>query len=368
MPRLFPALSSLPPRRLFPALPLVALIGALSSPAPAETVPDDQPDTLLAGGAAAAAPATTAAPPSAPSPTPPAAKPAADKSEDHDAESLRDPDIPEPVRAMLAEAMANGDTAELATIVKYAVKTNPRAATAIQGIVDAYSNQKEAMRRQTIQQAGAFSLWDGKVELGGYSSSGTSSTSGISSSLAVTRKGLRWTHAVNASVDYRRANGSTSTEHLLASYAPRYTLNGNNFVYGLLQYERDPVVGFDNRFAGSFGIGYALIDNPNLSLQASLGPSLRHTDYTEDGQETKLGARSSLDVKWRLNPALSIKQTTSAYGESRIASITSLTALDARVITKLTARLSYNLQYETDTRLSDRVFNTTSKVTFIYDF
>lgn len=362
MPRSLPVLPLPPARRLIPALPLVALLGTLPSAALAETVPDDRPDIPFAS-------APAPAPAAAPAPEASSAKSASDKPDgDHGSESLRDPDIPEPVRAMLAEAMANGDTAELATIVKYAVKTNPRAATAIQGIVDAYSSQKEAMRRQTIQQAGAFSLWDGKVELGGYSSSGTSSTSGISSSLAITRKGLRWTHAVNASVDYRRANGSTSTEHLLASYAPRYALSGNNFVYGLLQYERDPVVGFDNRYAGSFGIGYMLVDARNLSLQASLGPSLRHTDYTTDGQETKLGARSSLDVKWRLNPALSIKQTTSAYGESRIASITSLTALDARVITKLTARLSYNLQYETDTRLSDRVFNTTSKVTFIYDF
>lgn len=285
-----------------------------------------------------------------------------------DTGGLRDPDIPEAVRSMLAEAMANGDSAELATIVKYAVKTNPRAATAIQGLVDAYMSQKEVTRRQTIREAGAFSLWDGKVELGGYSSSGTSSTSGISSNLAITRKGLRWTHALTANVDYRRANGETSTDHLLASYAPRYELKAGNFVYGLVQYERDPVVGFDNRFAGSFGIGYTMLDSQKMSLSATLGPSLRHTDYSDDGRETKLGARSSLDFKWQLNPAFSFKQTASAYGESDIASITSLTALDARVITKLTARLSYNIQYETDTRLSDRVFNSTSKITFIYDF
>lgn len=289
-----------------------------------------------------------------------------DGSKDNQADSP----IPPEIRSMLNEAMAGGDTAEIATIVKYAVKTNPHAAQAIQTLVETYKAQKEEARRETIQDATIFALWDGKLELGGYSNTGASSATGISSSLAITRKGLRWTHVLTGAVDYKRANGATSTEHMLASYAPRYTLDSHNFVYGLVQYERDPVVGFDDRYSGSVGIGYSFIESGGLHLAATLGPSLRHTIYTANayGSETKLGARSSLDLKWKLNPAFSVAQTTSAYGERDIASITSLTALDARVISKLTARLSYNLQYETDTKLSDRVFNTTSKITFIYDF
>ncbi|MGD9811333.1 MAG: DUF481 domain-containing protein [Sphingobium sp.] len=45
-----------------------------------------------------------------------------------------------------------------------------------------------------------------------------------------------------------------------------------------------------------------------------------------------------------------------------------MSAFDAKLISVLTARLSYNVQYETDSRLTSRRLDTLSKVTLIYDF
>jgi len=276
--------------------------------------------------------------------------------------------LPAPVRQMLEEALAGGKDDEINTIVKYAIHATPGAETEIRAMVAQHEALAAGERETAIRQANAFALWDGKIELGGFRSTGSSSEFGVSSTLSAARKGLRWTHVLMGSIDYRRANGETSVERILASYGPRYEFDARNFAYGLMQFERDPIVGYDGRYTGSFGIGYTFIASEKVALSATLGPSLRRTAYTDDGTETKFGGRSSLDFKWSLNPALSLQQTASSYIESDTASVTSRTALDARIIAKLSARFSYNMQYESGSKLTDKAFDTTSKVTLIYDF
>ncbi len=278
------------------------------------------------------------------------------------------PPLAPPVRQMLEAALAKGSSDEVAAIAKYAIQANPGAETEIEAMIAQHEAMTEAVRHTEIRQANAFALWDGKIELGGFRSTGSSSEFGVSSTLSASRKGLRWSHDLAASVDYRRANGETSVERILASYGPRYSFDRSNFAYGLLQFERDPIVGYDGRYTGSFGIGYTFIANDKIVLSATLGPSLRRTAYTDDGTETKFGGRSSLDFKLRFNPALSLQQTASSYVEQDTASIISRTALDARIISKLSARFSYNMQYESGSKLTDKAFDTTSKVTLIYDF
>ena len=283
-------------------------------------------------------------------------------------EEKPEPALPEAVRRMLAEALESGNSVEIATVAKYAISANPQAASEIQAMVNQYHAHAEEMRREEIETAGAFDLWDGKIELGGFRSTGSTSEFGISSSMAATRKGLRWTHALIANADYREANGRKSVERILASYSPTYNFDARNFLYGLAQYERDPIVGYTHRYTGSVGIGYTILSSDRVKLSTTLGPSLREVAYVDDGAETKFGARSSLNFRWALTPTLSLQQIASAYAESDTQSVTARTALDARIVSKLSARLSYNMQYESGSKLVDRAFDTTSKVTLIYDF
>ena len=278
------------------------------------------------------------------------------------------PPLPEAARQMLQKALDGGNDAEIATIAKYAIAANPDAKAEVDAIVNRYRTQKDKARTARLSNARFWALWDGKIELGGFRSTGSTSEVGISAALGLKRTGLKWTHALSASVDYRRANGRTSTERVVAAYQPRYAFDPRGFAYGLVQYEHDPFLGYDARYTGSAGIGYKLVDGKKVQLSVDAGPSVRHAQYTDDGTETHMGARTSLDLSWKLNPALTFRQTASGYAEKDVQSLTALTALDARLIAKLTARFSYNVQYETDTKLTDEKLDTLSKVTLIYDF
>ena len=276
--------------------------------------------------------------------------------------------LPPTVREMLEAAIANGNETDIATVAKIARQTNPGSADEIQQLVNSWKERTKATHDTVIREASFAELWTGRVEAGGFRSTGSTSEIGISASATATRNGLQWSHKLSASADYRRANGVTSRERYFASYEPKYQFDPRGFAYGLAQFERDTSIGYDERYTASAGVGYKLIVSKPVDLLVDIGPSVRHAKYLIGVRETKLGARGSMALAWRASPTLTFKQTAAGYAERDVYSLNALTSMETKVTTRWSAALSYNVQYESETLLSSRNFNTLSRVTLSYDF
>lgn len=278
------------------------------------------------------------------------------------------PLLPPAVREMLEAAIANGSEAEIATVAKIAKQTNPGSADEIQKMVGSWKDRTKATHEAVIREASFAELWTGRIEAGGFRSTGSTSEIGLTANASVKRTGLQWSHKLSAIADYRRANGVTSRERYLATYEPRYEFSPRGFAYGIAQFERDTSIGYAERYTGSAGIGYKLIVSTPLDLAADVGPSVRHVRYLSGEQETKVGVRGSMDLAWRLSPNLTFKQIGSAYAESHVYSLNSLTSLVTRVGSRVSAAFSYNVLYESETLLDGQEFDTLTRVTLTYDF
>lgn len=276
--------------------------------------------------------------------------------------------LPPAVRQMLDAAIANGNEAEIAAVAKIAKQTNPGSADEIQTIVNQWKEQAKERHDAAIREASFAELWSGRVEAGGFHSTGSTSEIGISASANLKRTGLQWSHKISANVDYRRANGIVSRERYFASYEPRYQFDPRGFLYGLAQFERDTSIGYDQRYTASAGIGYKLITSTPLDLTVDVGPSVRHANYAVGPRETRVGGRASLDLLWRMSRTLSLHQTASSYAESGNYTFNSLTSLETKVGTRWSAAISYNVQYESETLLRARDLDTLSRLTLSYDF
>jgi putative salt-induced outer membrane protein len=284
------------------------------------------------------------------------------------AKSPAPPPLPEAVRKMLETAIASGNEGDISAVSKIAQQTNPEASAEIAAMVNAHRATVATARQEKLSDPNMLALWDGRGELGGFLSTGSAEEVGISAGISIQRQGLKWLHKIQGSADYRRANGATSRERFVGSYETRYQFDPKGYTYGLGQFERDPFLGYESRYTASFGVGYRLVQNKSLDLSMNLGPSVRFVDYTLDETESKVGARSSYDLAWKLTPAVTFRQNGSAYLEDELKSATLLTSLDARLISRVTARLSYNVQREAETLLTDGRTDTLSKVTLVYDF
>lgn len=254
--------------------------------------------------------------------------------------------IPPQIRAMLDAAMASGNEAEVATIVKYASNADKDNAEAIAKVAADWKKARDDARKERLQQAAFLQLWSGKAELGGYISTGNSETEGISGSLDLQREGLNWRNKLKLQADYQRSLGVTTREHYLAAFEPNYKVSDRGYVYGSAQYESDRFLGYTERYSASVGAGYSVLKGKRTKLDLELGPAYRSTSFIDNGVESSIAARGSVDFAVQLTHGLSLTQNGSAYLERYNSTVTGTTALSAKLLGPLAAQFSYNFQYE----------------------
>lgn len=283
--------------------------------------------------------------------------------------------LPEAVRAMITAAIATGDAVKVDTVVEIARQTNPGSLDAIDALADDFHTERlylaaqtAASKEQELRKAGLFQNWGGRGELGATHSTGNTNETGVTARLSLKREGIDWTHKLLASIGYQRTAGRTSKEQFLFSYEPNFNVSDRLFTFGLSQYERDRFQGFTNRISVSGGMGYNVIDKDRMNLAIKGGPAWRHIVFTGPGSDGGISALAALDFNWQFNKGMKLTQDASAYMEAANSTLQSATGLEAKLNSRLAARLSYTAERNTDPPLGAVKTDTRTHFTVIYDF
>ena len=276
--------------------------------------------------------------------------------------------IPETIRAMLDAALASGNDGDVATVVRYARQVDPLSGDAVLAITDRWRADRAAAREQVIRQASFLTLWTGRAEVGGFITTGNSRVTGLSGIVDATREGLQWRHKFRAQGDYQESNGVTSRERLLVSYEPNYKIDARAYVYGAAQYESDRFLGYDDRVSLSGGAGYSVLKRRGLQLDVELGPAYRHTGFTDGTTQSSAAGRGSLDFRLRVLPGLGLTQTASAYVQRYNSTVSSKSAVEAKLLGPLSAQFSYSVQYESMPPSNRESTDTISRASLVYSF
>ncbi len=276
--------------------------------------------------------------------------------------------IPPTIRSMLDAAMASGDENAVNTIVKYARLADPASGDASLKLASEWRDARARERDERLRDASALELWTGRIEAGGFASTGNTQVTGITGTANLQRESLNWRHKLRLQADFQRNAGVTSREHYLAAYEPNWKIDDRLYLYGSAQFEADRFFGYFQRYSASTGAGYNALRSPTLTLDVEVGPAFRYTSFTDGRLQSSPAARGSLDLNWKLSPGVTVKQNASAYGERFNSTISSNTALAAKLIGPLSAQISYMVQYESappDGRVST---DTTSRASIVYSF
>jgi putative salt-induced outer membrane protein len=294
-------------------------------------------------------------------------------------------ELPEPVRAMLDAAIATGDEGKVRTVVEIARATNPADGQEIDAILALFEaeitarRQAEAAEKEAkIRSASMFENWSGKGEFGAFRATGNSSNTGITAGLTVNRQGVDWRHNLTGRVDYQRANGVTTREQFLGRYEPNVKISDRFYAYALAQYERDRFQGFLGRYAVSGGIGFEALKKDDIQLSLKAGPAYRVTEFVDGRSESRIAGLIGVDFDWSITDRLKLTQDTNAVAEtggsavaiidSRNTTLDLITGLNATISSKLSARFSYAIEYDSNPPPGAVQTDTLSRVTLIYDF
>src|SRR5215469_16333416 len=256
--------------------------------------------------------------------------------------------VPEKVADMIKAAVDDSDAAELAATVKLAKKTNPRSTQEIDALVARLQAEAAARHRAELEQKGFFEGWKGDGQLGFSNSMGNTHSTNVALGLDFSRIGLKWDHILNATADYQRQNGVENQSRYFAGYSSHYKFNDRFYSFGLLSWEDARFSGFDSRFTESLGLGYVILQQPDMTLSVEAGPALRQTHYIVGPSKNGFAGRASANYLWKILPDLTFTEVLSFYGESGDNTVTSDTGLTANLIGALSARLSYHVNYESN--------------------
>lgn len=276
--------------------------------------------------------------------------------------------LPDPVRLMLEAAIADGRDGEINAVAKYAKRIDPDSAPEVDKLVAAHRARKTAEKEARFEEAGALDLWDGQADLGGSRTTGNTDTLGVTAGFDIQREGRDWRHKLKARGDYQESNGEAVREAVMVAYEPSYKVDDRLSVYGLAQIERDTFQGFLQRISLSGGVGYRAVAEPDLTIDLNAGPAFRATRFVENGNEEAIAGRGSLGLKWTLTPTLKFSNDTAAFLDPENSTLASTSSIDAKIIGSLSARLSYNVRYESNPRAGRDSLDTLSRAALVYDF
>ncbi|ATY31381.1 DUF481 domain-containing protein [Sphingomonas psychrotolerans] len=282
--------------------------------------------------------------------------------------AAEDPQIPPTIKSMLDAAIASGSEGDVAVIVKYARTADPASADLVVKIATDWRNDRLAKANRLIREADFFDLIKGRAELGGYVSTGNSENVGFTAAIEVKREALEWRHKVRLQADYQESLGVLTRERYLAAYEPNWKFDDRAYMYGAAQYESDRFSGFYDRVSLSSGAGYSAIRSPAVKLDVELGPAYRLTRFIDDKRESNLAARGSVDFGWKLSRSISVTQNASAYVQEANSTVSSRSALLAKLFGPLSAQFSYTLQYESTPPIGRQTTDTTSRAALVVDF
>lgn len=318
-----------------------------------------------------------------------------------------DTSLPAPVLAILEVASKERDGAEFVEIAVLVAKAQPAQAAAVfaaarrlepgadAALVKAAAEFSQNSRPglalkadangstsgKTPSGAGFLDLgaWEGGVELGMSTSSGNTEEQAFAVGLELKRViSKRWDHKLDFDMDYARRLGLTSKERYAAHYELFYRRWDRTYLYAFLAGERDRFSAFDYRITESVGVGYQVFEGPRQKWSLEGGPGLRQTKLNTILLGTQPPAGGSFgneiiavlnsNYEFQFTEGLSFSNKTKVFvGEART-TIANEAGLKVRLNGALSARLSFDVKYDSEVLAGTHKTDTLTRATIVYDF
>ena len=224
--------------------------------------------------------------------------------------------------------------------------------------------------------------WSGEASFSAGHTTGNTDTTDVGLGIDVAREQGLWTYEFVADGEYGEQDGIESRNRYFLSGDVDRLLNEKLFAFGRTSYEVDQFTGFDSRSFVGGGLGYHIFDGEQIKWTVRGGPGVKIDEVKRTVTTDSLGApliipaetessfgavaRSAFGYKFNDNVKLT-NETDVLYGQAST-QIENMVALTASVSTSISARVSYNVRYDTNPADGFKDTDTALKVALVYGF
>lgn len=299
-------------------------------------------------------------------------------------------DTPPGLTDMLNTVAAKDDKPTFDTMVAVALETWPESRTDIlkaasdiradwltadskQELADAEQAAIDAEKKSRARGIIWYldpSLWNVSAQFGGSTSTGDTNVQSANFGLALNRDfGKKWSHAFNFDFDFSRNSGAVNYRRVQARYVTMYKAWDTVFVGNYIEYDSNRFSGFEHRIIEGLGLGTHLFKTARHSLQYEGGLGFRFNKFEITGDTSiEFLGRVAGTYELKLTDNIKFKDQASAIFGTSSFTFDNRASLDAQINTRLTARVSLQLQYESNLPAFAAPWDTITRATLVYKF
>ena len=180
---------------------------------------------------------------------------------------------------------------------------------------------RSALKPPTPEQPGVFGTnfmrgWKRRIGAGFAGSSGNSQDASVNAGLQLSRSAESFRGAFDTSYFYATKQGVKSTNEYFANYKHDFLFGESRFfLFATGRYDYDEFQSWENRIAGSAGLGYEFVKSKSFDLRGNLGPGFARTWGVE--REWKPEGVAGLLFVWRINGSQTLEGDTTYYPNFR---------------------------------------------------
>ncbi|MFB9868723.1 DUF481 domain-containing protein [Vreelandella sulfidaeris] len=189
-------------------------------------------------------------------------------------------------------------------------------------------------------------VFSGDAELGFTRLSGNTDSQTLIGKMRLTWLTGNFTYSLRGEVRNVSKGGDTSAEQYLLAGRERFELDGPHYLFGFARWEKDRFAGYDQQLSAIGGYGRQILASDIHILSLEAGPGYRHDRLRDHGNYQLPVAYTALDYVWSgFSEYADIQQEMSLEYTSQNITSRSLTALTAKLNSKLSLRLSHEIKH-----------------------
>lgn len=210
--------------------------------------------------------------------------------------------------------------------------------------------------------------WSGKAALGYLATSGNSDNANLNAAFALGWDRGPWHHSLDATAVGATDNDETTAEAYSLAVKTQYDFSEFNYLFGLIDWNKDKFSGYDQQTSEVIGYGRRLINNDRHVLNAEIGAGARQSDLRDGTSQNETIIRGGLDYVWNFSETADFSQILIVESGSDNTFMESVSAIRATLLENIALVASYTIRRNTDVPAGSEKTDTFTAVSLEYAF
>lgn len=232
----------------------------------------------------------------------------------------------------------------------------------------------------TAQEEEDAKKWSGEGSLSAGVTTGNTDTIDIGVGAKAVRQDGRWKVALEGGYDYGEIDGLASRDRWYVSGQTDYDVTDRIFTFARASYEQDDFSGFDSRVFAGAGAGYHIFKRENVTWSVEAAPGFRIDEVSDEVDPvsglvvtpgrtvTNFALRGGSAFKYIFNENVDFTNDTNVIWTDLSTQTINTSALNAKLIGALTARLSFEVRNDTNPPEGFVETDTATRLSLVYGF